>query len=331
MKKKLFLIVLLFSLMMIPVKALEHIPGELIPRDEEATITTDVFAYQGVSYRDDGENGTFNFKGVLNKSSKQMYMSVNILLFDASRINIGFVSYCTERDVESNYSQVKVNSNQTKPLSIKVSKKYFTDDKKSSDVAYYSVLDANEYCQIGGYEKYEGLTIEEILNGKVATVEEEKPATEIISKVTKYIPIVIVVIVLVVVVSIVMKLIKKKSSEKMVINNVVSPEEKSEPERIRKPVEKEEELTEEVREDSNLEQAGNTYVNLSFDNQETESLENDSILLEESLNNQETLVEEKKEEETNLEEKETFAPPQETTPPVVNNNNDSNELMDLFK
>lgn len=331
MKKKILLLVLLICFMVIPVKALDHLTGELIPKAEESTVDTNTFKYQGITYADDGNNGVFNFKGILNKTSKQIPMSINILLFDENRVNIGFVSYCTEKDLESNYSQEKINSSQTKPLSIKVSKKYIEEGKKYADVAFYSILNANEYCQVGGYDKYLGLTIEEVLNGKTLIEEKTSPLKEIMDKALHYVPIIVGVIALVVVVSIVAKVIKKVKSEKMV-NNVPRQEVLKEPERIRKQPVKEEELTEENNTSDVVENNTNTFVKLNYDEpkEQNDDIVNDSALLA-NANSPENTAEVNEEVSILPKEKDTFSAPQENLPPVENATNEGNELMDLFK
>ena len=77
------------------------------------------------------------------------------------------------------YANFELNGNGSTAFSINIEKKYFVavDKKKdiykeASDIMYYSVYDENEYCHIGGYEKYKGLTIEEINKGEISNKKE---------------------------------------------------------------------------------------------------------------------------------------------------------------
>ena len=328
MKKRLLLIIILISMVMLPVKAIEHIPGELIPVSEEASIDTETIKYQGITFSNKGSYGVFDIKSVQNKTNKQIPMSVNLLIFDTNKVNIGFVSYCTDKDVESDYSNAKLNSNQTKHLAIKVNTKYFAEGKTSADVAFYSLLDENPYCQIGGYNKYSGFTIEEILNGKTPTPSDSSTSKADYSKVLKYVPLIVGVVVVIAVLSFVIKLIKKSSKEKMVNND--SPSEKKEkiiPERKRKKKVKEEELVEDESVDVAPTNPGEEIVDLKFDSN-TDSLSNDSGLL---MDNSNSLSEESLVEDNNEPTPSVDNPTSEETTPPVNNDNGESELMDLFK
>lgn len=319
MKKAAITVLLLVGMIMLPVKALEHNIGELIPVDETATVDTDIFNYQEISYSKSEDTATINIKAVYNKTDKQKPMSINILLFDKDRVNIGFVAYCTEKDVESNYSQAKVSSNKAKDLSIRISKKYYAEEKTFKDVAFYSVLDANEYCQIGGYDKYSGLTIEEIINGRSEIKENHTFIGGIISIVLPYIPIVAGVVVFVIIISLIAKIIKKSSNEKMVSNKVAPVIEEPKREEI-KIEEKKEELVEE--DSTNSYTSNNRFVNLDFaQNAEEDKIANDSSLINDYAYSGV--------ENPTQPENEASPVSQETTP--SQSSSESNELMDLFK
>lgn len=155
----LFIIVVLFSPVF--VFAEEYKTKQLIPVESTATVSTEKFVYQDFKY-----NGTIiTFGSITNNSISKVPISINLLLFDAEQKNIGFISYCTNKDYGSNYEGFKLNGNQSTPFSIKLVQKYFVDNKGSQDVKYIAVLDENKYCKIGGYSNYKGLTIDEIVNG----------------------------------------------------------------------------------------------------------------------------------------------------------------------
>ena len=171
------LIVVIVCCLWLPVFADQRSPKTEIGFNEVATIDTPMFTYTDISYVPNVPNkeyGRFNFGSVTNKTQKQVPISINILLFDVSHINIGLVSYCTEEDVGGDYAQAKLGAGASSPFNINVTSRYFTEGKGPTDVAYYAILDDNEYCHVGGYENYVGLTMNEIANGKIATKKDEK-------------------------------------------------------------------------------------------------------------------------------------------------------------
>ena len=177
MKKFIKISLLLFLwAICIPVFAAPHSVHELVPVGESATVDTDMFTYNEISFVPTvpGKDfGKINIASVLNKSGKLTPISIDILLFDSNRANIGFVAYCTEEDISGDYAQKKLGKGATSPLSFNVTSRYLIDEKTPKDVAYYAVLDDNPYCHVGGKNKYEGLTIEEIISGKITTKDEE--------------------------------------------------------------------------------------------------------------------------------------------------------------
>lgn len=166
--KKLFLLVLL--LLPIMVYAEDYDVKTLIPVDTKASVKTEKFDYNGFVYNskvDSKGNGLISFDSIKNNTVTKQPVSINILLFDEDQKNIGYLTYCTDKDLDSNYSAYKLNGNTSAPFSIKVISKYFVEGKSATDVKYISVLDENKYCQIGGYDKYKGLTLDEIVNGAI--------------------------------------------------------------------------------------------------------------------------------------------------------------------
>ena len=159
--------VLFFSL---PVLAFaeEYQKNVLIPIDTVATVSTDKFLYRDFVYNSNvnsSGNAVISFGEIHNNTISKTPVSINILLFDVEKKNIGFLTYCTSKDIVSSYSGFKIEGNKSEPFSIEVTSRYFISGRSSKDVGYIAVMDENKYCQIGGYKKYEGLTIEEIING----------------------------------------------------------------------------------------------------------------------------------------------------------------------
>lgn len=165
---KLLFLFIVFSFFIINVSAVDYSTKKLINLDNEATIKTDTFTYDTISFVNENNNSYFNIKSIVNNTDISRYVSINILLFNNSKKNIGFLTYCSEYDYNNSiYSQKKLKSSETTDFKIKISDKYFIDGYSSKDIAYYSVLDENSYCHIGGYDKYKDLTLEQIIDGKV--------------------------------------------------------------------------------------------------------------------------------------------------------------------
>ena len=173
MKKKVFILFLiLFFSVFIPVYAEEYETFQLIPIQTSATVHTDKFDYQNFSFSsslDDKEYGTITFESIQNNTMSRSAVSINILLFGEDQKNIGFLTYCSDKDVSSEYAGFKLNGNQSSVFSIPVSSKYIISSKTVQDISYIAVMDENIYCRVGGYDKYAGLTIDEVLHYGEAT------------------------------------------------------------------------------------------------------------------------------------------------------------------
>ncbi len=178
MKKILSYVLLLYYFFgsIISVSALNYDTYILIPADTPATVKTEIFEYTDFTYHstpNERGNCSVEFQSITNLTQFKKPISINILLFDANRVNIGFLTYCTDKDVSSDYNGFKLLPGQASPFVINVTPRYMVEGKAPADVRYIAVMDENDYCQIGGYSKYEGLTIQEIYGGSV--VPEHKP------------------------------------------------------------------------------------------------------------------------------------------------------------
>lgn len=147
---------------------------QLIPVNTNATVETELFKYDGMVYDSSLDSKGYShlkFSGITNLSTKKEYVSINVLLYDENQVNIGFLTYCTEQDLSSDNNRRKIASNETISFDITVSKRYFPldNDKENgpSKVKYISVLDANEYCRVGGYNKYLGKKHDEIIGSNI--------------------------------------------------------------------------------------------------------------------------------------------------------------------
>lgn len=185
---KRFLKVLLFIFVFFcvaNVNAQSYDIGTLIPVNNSATVETDTFTYNDINFNNYDNSGyrLISFQSITRKSSgnSPIPISINVLLFDSNEKNIGYVTYCSEKDYDGDYSGYTIKSSQSSPFTIKLVKKYFVnkDDTLKSqytfnDIAYYSVLDDNHFCKVGGYDKYKGLTLEQINSGELSNAKTKK-------------------------------------------------------------------------------------------------------------------------------------------------------------
>ena len=172
--KKLFktMIFVLISIMLFNVNAETYKEKDLIPVDTSATVDSELFTYEGFSY-----NSTLDAKGyahlkfnsITNKGTTKVPVSINVLLFDENKINVGYLTYCTEKDYSTDNNRRKIAPGEKIPFDIPVTKRYFPVEKDKengpSKVKYIAVMDSNEYCTVGGYDKYIGLTHDAVVNG----------------------------------------------------------------------------------------------------------------------------------------------------------------------
>ncbi len=160
------------------VNATNYAVKTLIPVDTVATVGTDLFTYQDFSYQsavDSKGNAKITFNQIVNRTNSKIPVSIDILLFNSDQKNIGFVTYCTDKDLDSEYNQFKLDKKQSTPFSITVTSRYFatyqytensvpkTEKYQAKDVKYIAVLDDNEYCKIGGYDNYKEMKLDEIV------------------------------------------------------------------------------------------------------------------------------------------------------------------------
>ena len=165
--KKFKYMIILFVLMLglsIPVNAESYETGVLIPLDTNASVVTDTFQYDFVAESAINEKGysKLTFSNIKNLTDEKAFVSVNVLLFDSESKNIGMVTYCSDLDNDTEYTDFMLNGGASTQFYINVVPRYFAKNKTAADIKYVAVLDDNKYCHIGGYDQYEGLTIEKI-------------------------------------------------------------------------------------------------------------------------------------------------------------------------
>lgn len=233
MKRKFIcFIILMIGLFPILVKAEEVkvlIPSDtliptntLIPIDTKVNVNTEKFNYNGITYNsnlDEKGRSIITFDSIKNNYKTKTPISINILLFGNDKKNIGLVSYCTDKDLDSNYSGYKLSGEGSSSFSITMLSKYFVEGKTSKDVKYIAVLDDNKYCHVGGYTNYKDKSLNEIVNGNT---KELNPVEKIImyiqdNKLEKSIILIAGGLILFIILIMVLKAIKKKSKNKPVV------------------------------------------------------------------------------------------------------------------
>ena len=175
MKKKFIIITLiccLFSYIDVyAADAKEYSLMELIPVEETASVSTEIFDYKRFKYETDIPNETYGvleFDSVYNKTRFEKPISVSVLLFNEDKINIGLVNYCSTKDLSGEYAQLKVGAKSSTKFTIYIDRNYFTGNYIRSDVKYIAIVDSNEKCYIGEENKYAGLTMADIKVGRVS-------------------------------------------------------------------------------------------------------------------------------------------------------------------
>ncbi len=159
--KKIFLILLLFVSFM-NVEAKDYEVMELIPIDEKASVTTDLFFYDNFYYDSSEEQAsylntnTIRFDKVKNLDSKDRDISVAIGFFNSNKDNIGIHNYCSSKDVKgSNYND-SLKQNEEKSLMIEIKNEDLNKNFKLSDIAYIAIMSDNPNCKNGNNYKFVG-------------------------------------------------------------------------------------------------------------------------------------------------------------------------------
>ena len=148
-----------------------HEKLELLPADQVSTVDLEDYLYRNFTYINEVDKQTYGvlkYEFVQNKRKDKQPLAVDVLLFDENKINIGFVAYCTTKDLAGEFAQVQVNGGGGSPLTVFVDSSYFVKGHTKEEIAYIAVLDDNDKCYVGNNNKYAGLTIEEIAAGKVS-------------------------------------------------------------------------------------------------------------------------------------------------------------------
>ena len=154
--------------------------------------TTNIFehySYNNTQIYRTGEELYF-YSNVINNAKKTRPICLEVLLFDKDEKNIGIFNYSSEKDYETQYASKRLQSGESISFNYKIIDKYLADkeNNKLSDVYYFSIINENEYCKVGGYSNYSGQKFNEIISSKNEVTEGTK-FDSIVSFINKYIPI----------------------------------------------------------------------------------------------------------------------------------------------
>lgn len=149
--KKILCTILLFILVLIPVKAANYELKELIPAGVVTTIKGKNYLYKNISYRD----GEIVIEKIKNESDKKTPLTISIGLFSNNKRNIGTINLCLD-DISFASKEEKLDYH------IKVEEKYLGDEYTTDDIKYISVLSGNETCRTSGEHDFLGQTVDEI-------------------------------------------------------------------------------------------------------------------------------------------------------------------------
>lgn len=213
------------------VNAEDYQKGELIPVNTFATVKTDIFTYQNFMYKVDNNNSkaSVSFESILNNTNEKQLVRINLLLFDSNKKNIGFITYCSSKDFSSDYTDFTISSSSSSPFSIDVSNRYMVDNNPNN-VKFIAVYDDNRYCHIGGYDKYAGMSIEDIMQESLPKHSNQLSVDP--SLMVKIAVVVVIVFIVISIISLLFRLIRKKranSISKRVNQMRQEEEEKKEP------------------------------------------------------------------------------------------------------
>ena len=201
MKRKIGLIAILVGLFIfsISVQALEYGVGKLIPVNELATVHTEKFDYMDFSYNstvNEQGNGVLSFQKIRNNGISKTAVSMNILLFDKNKKNIGLISYCSDKD-SGEKSGFKISGGGEVDYSLLINSNYIVDGKSPEDVSFIAVYDDNSFCSVNDKDKYVSQSIEEIMGEETVKSDKENFFTKLLKNENLVITIVIVISVIV--------------------------------------------------------------------------------------------------------------------------------------
>ena len=141
----------------------------LVPANESFNINTDNFDYRNIKYYatvTDSNYGAIDIDSIHNKTDKSRPISFNIMLFNKNKDYIGYVSYCSIKELDSKFAQTYLKPDAREAVTIPVDLKYLSAKYDKEDVAYLVFANDNSDCKIIDKNKYAGLSLYGIETGK---------------------------------------------------------------------------------------------------------------------------------------------------------------------
>ena len=149
----------------------------------------DHYSYSNAQlYRQNGE--LYFYSDIMNNAKKKQYISVEVLLFDKDGKNIGIFNYCSNKDYETEFSGKELTTENAISFNYKLTSKYLADPEsnKLDDVVSFAIISDNEYCKVGGYDKYKGKDINAIVKMNTEVTSGTR-FDNMMNTINKYIPI----------------------------------------------------------------------------------------------------------------------------------------------
>ena len=172
-KRYIIFVVLLYIFTYIDVFAAKKIDKMTIsPADTPFDISTENFDYRNIKYMQtitDSKYGGIDIDTIYNKTKSRKPISFNILLFNKSQHCIGYVSYCSIKELDSKFAQSYINPDSRETVTIPVDGKYLWSSYDKEDVKYIAFVNDNVGCKIADKSKYYGLSMYAIETGKISS------------------------------------------------------------------------------------------------------------------------------------------------------------------
>ena len=169
-KKYIFIALLLYIFTCVNVYAGELVnKNTLVPANEPFNINTENFDYRNIKYYPnvvDSKYGAIDIDSIHNKTDKSKPISFNIMLFNKNKDFIGYVSYCSIKELDSKFAQTYLKPDAREAVTIPVDLKYLSAKYDKEDVAYLLFANDNIKCKITDKSIYAGLSLYGIETGK---------------------------------------------------------------------------------------------------------------------------------------------------------------------
>lgn len=133
---------------------------ELVPVENSINISGDNLDYTNINYNN--VTSELSIGSITNTTNKKIPISISIGFFDLSQKNVGIFNYCSDNDIETNYSGLQLTSKNSTSFSFIIDDEYLKDKINTTDIKYIAVMSDNKDCKVGGADSYLNKTIDQI-------------------------------------------------------------------------------------------------------------------------------------------------------------------------